>query len=325
MLPFYILFKGKNLWDSWLNDGPEGCAYNVSESGWMESEQFIAWFNVVFLEHCKRLEGPKILIMDNHGSHISLDIIDRARENNVHILALPAHSSHLTQPLDVGVFKHVKAIWREIVEAHFKSSGFQNVEKSNFASLFAKIKSSGKAFLRRHIVAGFEQTGIFPINRHAIDASKLKPSYGFSKSSSMETSQPNASKLAATQPNASKLAATQPNASHFSSTYLDSSVARAFPKATHSSNAASMLNGIEEDLIVLEENHEPMDSDDSSSDTSLDSSSMDHSGDDSLMEELEASNNKGRNFFIKLIYLRYVIFSQSHNYQLMFVVSSDIF
>jgi hypothetical protein len=297
MLPFYILFKGKNLWDSWLNDGPEGCAYNVSESGWMESEQFIAWFNVVFLEHCKRLEGPKILIMDNHGSHISLDIIDRARENNVHILALPAHSSHLTQPLDVGVFKHVKAIWREIVEAFFKSSGFQNVEKSNFASLFAKIKSSGKAFLRRHIVAGFEQTGIFPINRHAIDASKLKPAYGFSKSSSIETTQPNASNLAATQPNASKLASTQPNASNVCSTYLDSSVVRAFPKVTqpNASNAASAVNGVEEDLIVLEENHEQMDSDDSASDTSLDSSHMDHSGNDSLMEELEASTNKGRN------------------------------
>ena len=43
---------------------------NVSESGWMESEQFLEWFNTVFVRHCNKIEGPKLLIMDNHGSHI---------------------------------------------------------------------------------------------------------------------------------------------------------------------------------------------------------------------------------------------------------------
>jgi hypothetical protein len=31
----YVLFKSKNLYHNWLSDGPDGCVYNCSESGWM--------------------------------------------------------------------------------------------------------------------------------------------------------------------------------------------------------------------------------------------------------------------------------------------------
>jgi hypothetical protein len=56
-----------------------------------------------------------------------------AKANNVRLLILPAHSSHITQPLDVGVFSQ---------------SGFK----------------------RSYLVDGFEATSIFPINKNkAID------------------------------------------------------------------------------------------------------------------------------------------------------------
>ena len=43
------------------------------------------------------------------------DIIKLAKENNVILFKLPAHTSHLVQPLDVGVFKTSKAIWKKIL------------------------------------------------------------------------------------------------------------------------------------------------------------------------------------------------------------------
>ena len=52
---------------------------------------------------------PVILIQDGHTSHVSIQLIELARANNVHILCLPAHTTHLLQPLDVGVFKSFKA------------------------------------------------------------------------------------------------------------------------------------------------------------------------------------------------------------------------
>jgi len=93
--------------------GPTGAKYSISDSGWMESEQFKLWFSDIFLEGTKNLTGPKILFYDGHGSHISLELIDLAIKNNVHLLCLPAHSSAHFQPLDVAVYKEVKRNWKK--------------------------------------------------------------------------------------------------------------------------------------------------------------------------------------------------------------------
>ena len=39
-LPSLILFKGINLWNTWLEDGPVNARFNVSSSGWMEEDTF---------------------------------------------------------------------------------------------------------------------------------------------------------------------------------------------------------------------------------------------------------------------------------------------
>jgi hypothetical protein len=170
----YFIFKGANLWDTWCTNGPNGAHYNVSPSGWMEAPQFVDFFKSVVIPYCKKYEGPKLLIFDGHASHISLDVIRLAKDNNIHLLALPAHSSHVLQPLDYAVYGPVKKAWRKIVDEYFRTHSFRNVEKSVFASLYAQIKNNNLGFLRRHIVAGFEATGIFPFNPKALDKKKLK-------------------------------------------------------------------------------------------------------------------------------------------------------
>ena len=42
--------------------------------------------------------------MDNHKSHLSKELIDYAKSENIELLCLPAHSTHLLQPLDVGFY-----------------------------------------------------------------------------------------------------------------------------------------------------------------------------------------------------------------------------
>ncbi|CAB3228469.1 unnamed protein product [Arctia plantaginis] len=53
-------------------------------------------------------EQPILLILDNHASHMSLQIFEHCKQNNIHMLSLPPHTSHRMQPLDVtflGLFK----------------------------------------------------------------------------------------------------------------------------------------------------------------------------------------------------------------------------
>ena len=48
---------------------------------------------------------PVLIIQDGHSSHVSIELMECARANDIHLLCLPAHIMHILQPLDVGVFK----------------------------------------------------------------------------------------------------------------------------------------------------------------------------------------------------------------------------
>ena len=40
-LPPFILYKGKNLYHRWMQGGPAGAVYGISESGWMDANNFL--------------------------------------------------------------------------------------------------------------------------------------------------------------------------------------------------------------------------------------------------------------------------------------------
>ena len=106
----FILYKGKNVYRRWTVGGPAGAVYGVSDSGWMEAGNFLSWFEKMFTPAVKPLldSGPVILFVDGHHSHMGVDLIMKAREAGIHILCLPPHTTHILQPLDVGVFGPVK-------------------------------------------------------------------------------------------------------------------------------------------------------------------------------------------------------------------------
>lgn len=62
LLPLYVLYKYKNMYDSWTRNGPSNCHYNCTKNGWMEKPTFKDWFTTVFLEHVDRLSGKQLLL-----------------------------------------------------------------------------------------------------------------------------------------------------------------------------------------------------------------------------------------------------------------------
>ena len=56
----------------------------------------------------KQRENIDLLICDGHDSHITGEWIAHCMDNNIILMILPPHSSHLTQPLDVGIFDSLK-------------------------------------------------------------------------------------------------------------------------------------------------------------------------------------------------------------------------
>jgi len=45
-----------------------------------------------------------LLILDGHGSHLTLEAIKQACEPRLNMITFPPHISHILQPLDVNYF-----------------------------------------------------------------------------------------------------------------------------------------------------------------------------------------------------------------------------
>ena len=174
-LPLFILYKGKNLYQRWMEGGPAAAVYGISESGWMDGANFLSWFTKLFLPAVPYLTetAPVLLFLDGHHSHISLELIRRARGNNILLLCLPPNTTHLLQPLDVGVFAPMKSAWRAILKRYKLETKGQQVGKEVFPSLIAKLWDT--SFIPQQCKGGFRGAGLVPFScEHVLQ--KLAPS-----------------------------------------------------------------------------------------------------------------------------------------------------
>uniref|UniRef100_H2YFC2 DDE-1 domain-containing protein n=1 Tax=Ciona savignyi TaxID=51511 RepID=H2YFC2_CIOSA len=110
-LPPVYIFPRVHFKDHMLFGSPSGSLGLAAQSGWMNSEMFTQSF-VHFINHMGVFKSnPGILVIDNHKSHLSLDIIKIARDNGVRIVTFPPHCSHRLQPLDVSVYGPFKTYY----------------------------------------------------------------------------------------------------------------------------------------------------------------------------------------------------------------------
>jgi hypothetical protein len=82
-------------------------------------------------------------------------------EHSIIVLCMPAHSSHLLQPLDVGCFAVLKRSYGRLVEQKM-SLGVNHINKQEFIPLYQQARS--EALHERNIQSGFAATGLVPHN-----------------------------------------------------------------------------------------------------------------------------------------------------------------
>ncbi|KZS17036.1 Uncharacterized protein APZ42_017691 [Daphnia magna] len=106
---FFFLRKKDN--PAFLHVGPIGSISRANGSGWMRQEDFL-FFMKHFVLFCRlNKENKVLLLVDNHHSHLSLDVIDFFKQNSVVMLTLPPHCTHKLQPLDRSVFVAFKSYY----------------------------------------------------------------------------------------------------------------------------------------------------------------------------------------------------------------------
>jgi hypothetical protein len=106
-----------------------------------------------------------MLVLDGYESHINAEFDEYCKANNIVPLCLPPHSSHLTQPLDVGVFSPLKKAYGAqisfLIRAHVT-----HITKDDF---FPAFRAAFEAvFVNQNVEGGFRGAGLVPFNPDAV-------------------------------------------------------------------------------------------------------------------------------------------------------------
>ncbi|GFO01393.1 tigger transposable element-derived protein [Plakobranchus ocellatus] len=173
-LPPVFVFPRKNFKGFMLHGSPEGSLGLAHPSGWMTKENFMKVIQH-FVVHAKPTrEKPCLLIMDNHESHICLKALEKAKENNVHILTLPPHTSNKTQPLDRSVFGPMKAYFNGAANSWMLRNPGKPISIYNMAEIIGCAWT--QTATPRNIQSGFIASGIWPYNRNIFSDIDYLPS-----------------------------------------------------------------------------------------------------------------------------------------------------
>ena len=104
---------------------------------------------------------------------LSLELIRKARANNVILQCLPPNTNHLLQLLDLGVFAPVKSAWKSILKRYKLETRGEQVSKEVFPSLVAQLWDA--SFKPDHCKGGFHGAGPVPfLRKHVLQ--KVAPS-----------------------------------------------------------------------------------------------------------------------------------------------------
>lgn len=169
LLPPYVVYKALNVYKSWTEAGPAGARYAATKSGWFDMSTFEDWFFAICLPYFSSLDTsePRVLIGDNVASHVSIRVINACISNNIRFCFLPPNSTHITQPLDVAVFRGFKIKWRSVLLNHKKKRNC-TLQKSDFPKLLKQALSDLESKMSNNISSGFRACGIIPLNREAV-------------------------------------------------------------------------------------------------------------------------------------------------------------
>jgi hypothetical protein len=163
-VPPFIIVAGKTHLTSWYeNSGfPSNWVIAVTENGWTTNERGMDWIQH-FEKHTKpwTVGGYRLLVLDGHESHHSDEFEEYCKEHNIITLCMPAHSSHLLQPLDVSCFSPLKKAYGQQIEDMMRAH-ISHITKDDFFPAFHAAFNT--AMTKSNIQGGFRGAGLLPFN-----------------------------------------------------------------------------------------------------------------------------------------------------------------
>lgn len=109
-----------------------------------------------------------MLILDGHKTHSVQETMDICQAHAIDTCFLPPHTSHILQPLDIGIFNSYKALYRkshsepmlEDITLSYTSEATQERVRMLGRALVSNMHAVNSKSIRR----SFYRSGIFPLS-----------------------------------------------------------------------------------------------------------------------------------------------------------------
>ena len=162
-LPPTIIFKGKLYNQAWFDNLPGDWRFEVSQNGWTTDEIGLRWLQKLFIPSTNsRTQGRyRLLVLDGHGSYLTAQFDQICSENEIIPICMPAHSSHLLQPLDIGCFAVLKRSYGSLVNQKMRL-GVNHIDKLDFLIAYPNARDS--AFQALTINNSFAAADLVPFD-----------------------------------------------------------------------------------------------------------------------------------------------------------------
>ena len=143
------------------------------KSGWIDDdsfcdyiEKFGTWLHRE--RHGYKANEPFLMFSDSHGSRKDFDLLKFCKINHITLVTFYSHTTHILQPLDVGVFAIFKKFFRQEkrqlrdTEITFEGEDGTETASRRVKNILASIEALHLSTSPRRIESAFKYSGLSP-------------------------------------------------------------------------------------------------------------------------------------------------------------------
>ena len=159
------------------------CYFYQCDSAGVDSSVFYDWATNFVEETAYLREGRKnmILVLYGYGCHVQYKVLQYLKENGVYVIGLPAHTSHVLQPLDVTVFGPFNSYIQK--EVHSRAMRTQVLDAFDVADVLKFALSD--AVTASNVVSGFKKCGIWDLQSRGTCIEELEGLHFFEENTTV--------------------------------------------------------------------------------------------------------------------------------------------
>ena len=165
-IPPYLVFPGKVMFPELLKGATPGCdgTVGLTDKGYSNADVFSAYFKSHFFKYVQERDPDQhvLLLYDGHRSHISLSLIEWAKQNKMILFVLPPNTSHILQPIDVGCFGPFEGLYQAEVEKFTSKKAGTSMTIYDICGPICKAYN--KALQGDNLREAFRRTGIYAVS-----------------------------------------------------------------------------------------------------------------------------------------------------------------